>query len=427
MRRISLLAIMAFGVAALLMVASPSMAVHKGAGALTCGACHTMHNSQGATDLEGTSGVSGGSIILLRAGVTDRSGIHALCLNCHAEDGAQAGVSHKPQNMSAPKVYLSTSYGGGDFSTVGAGGDFSSTVGSSPWALANDDVQANNALGKGHSIGMSGGTAIPPGGDGAITSFSCTNCHDPHGASASSSAAPTYWSSGTVNSFRNLKEKPTGGAAGTATETNGVQLEHVASWVGSSSNAYGGAFKWDGDGDSTGALHWWPVINTAGNLNNVYYGGSSTTGEGIAGISGWCAQCHDNWHEGSAKQASNKSGADWQRHPVNNAIVDTTPNSGAGVAITDWAHYDGMAQSAKLPAAQEQTNTGVAGGFNVAITRTYYADTSDDKVFCLSCHFAHGGPYYDNLRWDYLSIVGTASQTGSAVDSSVGCQICHNK
>ena len=49
------------------------------------------------------------------------------------------------------------------------------------------------------------------------------------------------------------------------------------------------------------------------------------------------------------------------------------------------------------------------------------------RVFCLSCHFAHGGPHYDALRWDYTSAVSSGSQFGNPIPSNKGCQLCHNR
>src|SRR3990170_7930689 len=74
-------------------------AIHKGAGNLVCGNCHTMHNSQGNTGMEGASG---GSLVLLRATINSRAESHKLCLKCHASNGSQATVSHPPQNVIAP-------------------------------------------------------------------------------------------------------------------------------------------------------------------------------------------------------------------------------------------------------------------------------------------------------------------------------------
>lgn len=52
---------------------------------------------------------------------------------------------------------------------------------------------------------------------------------------------------------------------------------------------------------------------------------------------------------------------------------------------------------------------------------------SGGGVFCLTCHFAHGGPYYDALRWGYIASVSAGDQTGNVVPSNKGCQLCHNR
>ncbi|MHC4359026.1 MAG: hypothetical protein ACYSTQ_09550 [Planctomycetota bacterium] len=374
MRRFYLLALMACSVVALvLMVATPSEAVHKGAGDMTCGACHTMHNSQGGSELEGATG--GGSIILLRANVASRAAIHVLCLECHAQGGSQAAIVQSGSDVAAPKVLLdSLGWTGPELDTIGAGGDFDSELdNTSPFGLTTAGNTA--AIGYGHSVGLT--SVDPPGfdsGEGSIDTFSCTNCHDPHGA---------------------------------------------AGWAGSSANAWGEGVNWTGI--NSGATHMWPVINAANDENNVYYAGTDATD---GGMSGWCAQCHDDWHEDAGGASNNESGADWKRHPVNNALVDSTPTSGANVTVVDFTHYTTVTLDNRLPAAQ----SAAPGGRDPSQAgETYYADASADKVFCLSCHFAHGGPYYDALRWDYLSSVGDGTQTGKAVSQDVGCQQCHNR
>jgi hypothetical protein len=42
-----------------------------------------------------------------------------------------------------------------------------------------------------------------------------------------------------------------------------------------------------------------------------------------------------------------------------------------------------------------------------------------NQVFCLTCHFAHGGPYESALMWPYKS--------SGAADLFSGCQQCHFK
>ncbi len=415
-----------FLVAAVLVVLflypAPSMAVHKGAGDLVCGGCHTMHNSQGGTSLEGATG---GSIMLLRGNVTDRSQIHNFCFQCHASNGTQATANYN--GYTPPKVYIHNAGGKGlatsntdpfNYTNIGAGGDFSGvgTFDGSTFTLNSGDDATNYSLGKGHSLGAE--NVDPPGyeaGEGSITDFTCTNCHDPHGTATTTS---------TINRYRNLKVKPTGGAGAMNLETTGVTVSAYA-WVGGAGST-GSSNQLAGRNPSA-ANHIWPIAQGDGTSaptdQNYYFAGTSTNGVGDAGLSGWCAQCHDNWHEGIA--TGNVSGNDWKRHPVDNAFTDSTPTSGAGVTIVDWSWYNTNTDSrapntstyvTKLPAAQAQT-TGTK----------YYADDANDKIFCLSCHYAHGGPNYDALRWNYLATVSAGNQTGNGVATNVGCEQCHNR
>jgi hypothetical protein len=163
------------------------------------------------------------------------------------------------------------------------------------------------------------------------------------------------------------------------------------------------------------------VINSGNTLNNVYYAGADGTDEGI---SGWCAQCHDNWHEDAGGASNNESGNDWKRHPVNNAMVDGTPTSSGNITLVDFTFYDGVTDDWKYPAAQSVAPAGIDP---TTANETYWADHNADRVFCLSCHFAHGGPFFDALRWDYLSSVGSGTQTGRGDQAPYGCQQCHNR
>ncbi len=95
--------------------------------------------------------------------------------------------------------------------------------------------------------------------------------------------------------------------------------------------------------------------------------------------------------------------------------------SGTGVDTIDYAHYTGIEDGYKVPAA-------FAGSAANIGTQNYYAkDEGKYKVFCLSCHFAHAGPYRDSLRWDYLESVGLGEQVAHSIDSVTGCQQCHNR
>ncbi|HHL40083.1 MAG TPA: hypothetical protein ENJ37_06225 [Deltaproteobacteria bacterium] len=413
-----------------LFAAGPSMALHKNFdNKLTCGNCHTMHNSQGNSEIGGTTGT--GALVLLRGNVSGRQEIHNFCLQCHASNGAQAGDTFN-NNHPAPKVYIDGSDGGGiggtgvdfkstgDFGQIGAGGDFSGelTGNSSGWSVRTDRGQNNIARGFGHSLGAT--NVLPPGSaDGNLAAFSCTSCHDPHGAYDADTS--------TVDKYRNLRKTPTGSGS-TSVNVN----DNTTSWIGmggQSSAAFANAVMIGTD--KTTAI--WPVYDS----DNTLVGDGGTADQAISNyypvnsgdsISNWCATCHDNWHEDIATTNDTGSG-DWRRHPVDEIIYapgNANQKSGAGVDIINLSNYTQalIAAGKALPVANNASD-----GSGV-----YYLDpasyNSTDRVFCLSCHFAHGGPYYDNLRWDYLSEVwpgGSAGQSGNSIASTVGCQLCHNR
>ncbi len=415
-----ILGIFTLGVAGLLvMIATPSMAVHKNYNnQLVCGGCHTMHNSQGNSDL---GGPTGGAIVLLRGDVTERKDIHNLCMQCHSSDGAQADLEW--DGHTAPKVNIAGQDGYGndyhnntttvtddDFGKIGAGGDFSAVMSgdSSGWVSTPDGAVG---LGRGHSLGLA--NATPPGAPAEVTDFTCTSCHDPHGAYDT----PTT----EANVFRNLKLIPRGSGTTSITLNTAIRsyvgfggCDDDSNWTNGYTPVGNSLFVWP---LFTGTINW-----AAANTSDCYSAGGRVNAYGVDepgtnGISNWCATCHDQWHEEIA--TGNVNGDDWNRHPVDNLLEDSTLTSGGGVVIVDTANYaTARTQNRALPVAY----TAGQGVF-------YMRDNEEttNKVFCLSCHFAHGGPYYDNLRWDYLAGVDAGSQTANSISSVVGCQLCHNR
>jgi|GEM_PF-1384388 len=414
-------------------------AVHKGAGGLTCGQCHTMHNSQGSSGLGGSAG---GSIILLRAEVNSRAEIHKLCLQCHGSNGSMATVGHQPHGQQAPKVY---STGTWDFTTdpfnkIGAGGNFSTELDGN-WALTTSDY-----LGFGHSLGATNVT--PPGGDTVIPEFSCTNCHDPHGTSSPSDTK--------INIFRNLKVYARGAGA-----NSGVKFKNdptkpyyeMRSYVGGVNGSYFGGSETDNAGQVI-----WPVYRgslTGNPVTDSPNSNSYGTGwDGDAGVtmSKWCAQCHDNWHEDftptNQAHVYTPGGQydldlDTRRHAVNSMMPRAAgPGCAASchISLLDRTNYNtALIQAGKgLPVTASQyysanayylPECGAAGNPSCSGMDTDYGGTSGNnhKVFCLTCHFAHGGPYRDNLRWDYLESVASGAQSPNGIASNQGCQLCHNR
>jgi len=450
----------AFGLG--LVIPTSSIAIHKGAGGLVCGQCHTMHNSQGAAEL---GGAAGGSLLLLRANVSSRENIHKLCLQCHASNGPLASTAHVPQNVMAPKVYSSASWTMNDpFNLIGSGGNFSSELDSS-WNVTTDF-----ALGYGHSLGATNVT--PPGGDEIIGAFSCTNCHDPHGTSEPNST--------TINMYRNLRVSALGAGSNSTiqfrnyTHTTVDRGRWTGSYVGSlSAGESNGSYFGGTELDNAGQVIW-PIFTTkwgaltgnpsSDNGKTNYYSGVQDSGVdgNYYGMGKWCAQCHDNWHEriDTTNKVYDWSAPDpwdyryWKRHPVNAPVPrNAVPRSdGSGCAngchgsFLDRSNYttDLIMQGKAIPVTAIQngfyTNGQVYYLPNCNEYPGWSCPTSDEgtmadwpnntappRVFCLTCHFAHGGPYYDALRWGYTSMVTSGDQTGNPIPAKVGCQLCHNR
>jgi hypothetical protein len=375
MKRSILLAIMAFAVAAFIGVtATPSMAVHKSSGnGLACGSCHTMHAS------EDGSGSTPTAKLLDQSGTTTAS----FCLQCHAESGDNASTDY--DGTTPPKVFLTTSAGWDEtksYSFVGAGGDFanSGTFLANVWA----NTDGTDSQGVGHSIGST--TPTPPGGqaDGAavalVGTFTCTHCHDAHGTDVSTTS---------INNYRNLLMNIT------------LQTDGANSAAAVADSYAGGVGSTTAGTAPLSSANIWPVYGDDAASHNTY----------TRQFSRFCAQCHGNWHEALVAADTNwvNPAGDWKRHPVDEEI---DPAGGSNYAATVPA---GTIDTTNLTAA---TVGFKVPGFSTAGAAVYYPDNVADGVFCLTCHFAHSGPYDNILRWNYGTV---------AVADSIGCQQCHNK
>ncbi len=103
-----------------------------------------------------------------------------------------------------------------------------------------------------------------------------------------------------------------------------------------------------------------------------------------------CISCHGSFHD-----IENKKGG-WFRHPV-------------GVPLPFKKGYeDYKIYNVNAPVARETLSN----------TSNSEINTGKDTVMCLSCHFAHAGPYDFSLRWDYENLFASENEKN-------GCLICH--
>jgi hypothetical protein len=349
-----------FGIIMLsLVVTAGSMALagdyHLSAtGTLHCSDCHNMHGSlTHGQDGSATTTPAGLPAHELLKGADP----NAMCLACH--DGSTAG----------PDV-LGANTGAG----VRQAGAL--TTGTNPY----EDW-------KGHTLGS---TATAPGGTFAASAphgLECITCHAQHGQTSGITWPVGY----TLGSYRNLKNKPGGGASNTpvsyAIGTNDVTKD---------------VFERDA---TLGQF------DTHYSINNVDFNEPSTTASAYAN---WCKDCHTNFHGSVAgAEVGGDAATMWAftRHPSSTVNVGRQSASGhSGVSrLTD------------------ATKTNYAKMMDPAGTWNYKSATSTTSEFtpsCFSCHKAHGNQNPYGLI--YMRATGAVTEEGTAdgVYDSM-CKQCH--
>ena len=212
-----------------------------------------------------------------------------------------------------------------------------------------------------------GGPAAPvPYSTMSDMTLSCASCHDPHG----------------TENYRNILTKP--GIGSGATVTMGTHVFRNAA---------------PGDPPSGSAT------------NNAY----TKSNEGYkSNTSKWCTECHNNLsdHVGGGTPST-------RYHHV----ADVSINSYAtGTFATDSAHW-AAGTGAGFGTLTGDSTEGIprlrfqaAGATDFSSSQTVAAG---NQVMCMTCHFAHGGPYEYGLVWPY--------KEGSTADTNSGCKQCHSQ
>lgn len=323
-----------------------------------CANCHTMHNSQDGAELSASP-----SDFLLKGG----------CVGCHT--GTNTGANTTPYVMDTIAPTLTTMESSG---TTLAGGNF--------WWVSQPlgDAKGHNVMGIAGQDSNITADAGAPGG----TVFCGSSCHM---TLAVTQIADPNLGSGCQGCHLNVMHHDDG---------PGTQYVGASPWYRFLSGHNLGL----GKGVTGIEDNDWQFSIGAGN-HNEYLGVVGPDKTGAGGffnlgntMTGFCTGCHGNFHiqDGTATGAS-----PWLRHPSDSVI----PNSGEYAAMSTVYNPD-------TPVARASLDT-VNGTPSAIVT------PGTDMVMCLSCHYAHGSPYDDILRWDYSDIIA-----GEGADDK-GCFVCH--
>ncbi len=327
-----------------------------------CVNCHTMHNSQDGAKYTLAAETGDGPFgVLLRAS----------CVGCHA----QGGEAHVAAG-DIPQVYhtSATNLAGGNFGYIDA-----TATGATGGA---SDAKGHNVVAAIPDLGGDASLSAPPG--------------DGFGVEINSADAGDFTCAGTKGCHGNRIVEDEGSSLSGAHHGDDSTID--GSTVAKSYRFLLGVNGVENNGTD-------PWENTVANHNN-YQGvdkpdaestGLSATNPGAdKTISGFCGECHGDFH-GTGADGHGTSAA-WLRHPTDILLPGTAPYSGYDPTTT----YD-----ATVPVAYTDPGNPARG---------------EAVVMCLSCHGVHGTDYPDILRWDYTKMsAGNAAEA----DRDTGCFRCH--
>jgi predicted CXXCH cytochrome family protein len=236
----------------------------------------------------------------------------------------------------------------------GPGGDFYWVTKTYTWTAhgrgrsSQGDSHGHNVLSDEYGIVKDLKLAEAPGGAAPVFDsdyLTCTSCHDPHGNA----------------NFRILYDSGTDGPIYTAGSRYDFDYPAPVAFGNSRSTKVG-----DG-GEETDDNH------------TVYK----------SGMSGWCANCHENMHDGTTTNIVHRTGFGMSAAFAGatgsyNKYVDSDDLTGGSQATAFWG---------LVPF--EDVNADTVGGYDMN-----RGPDVGDQVMCLTCHRAHASPFADIARWD---------------------------
>jgi len=119
-----------------------------------------------------------------------------------------------------------------------------------------------------------------------------------------------------------------------------------------------------------------------------YYKGADNSDTDATTISYLCNNCHGDFHDRVKISDESTAATPWLRHPTDYLL----PEDGEYGSYDPTATYENKAPVAWTDLSSRNRSTAV--------------------VMCLSCHRAHGSPYYKMIRWDNKANMS-------------GCVVCH--
>ncbi len=333
----------------LALIATPLLPARISLAAVTgsCSDCHTMHNSQDGSVVNETE--------------INEALLRLDCVGCHTGTNNGSNTTpyvHNTMNLSDGGVEYGDS--GIEANTL-AGGTFKYVI--------SNDTSGHNVVG----ITSADSTLfIPPGyaGGGLPAADGTTPGINDNWNGAQVTCAGTYGCHGShntdsnVSAIRGAHHQGSNGAVIPGTDTSpAAGYRMLVGISGLEANN-------------------WEYRPTATSHNQ--YKGIDSPGQTSdqSTISYFCAECHGTFHQSSG------SSSPWLRHPTDFALSNTDPAS-------EYREYGGIGNSylPATPLASADINT---------VISTINFTSNDSIIACISCHRAHGSPYYKAMRWGYI-------------------------
>jgi len=328
-----------------------------------CDNCHTMHYSQGGTQLS-TWG-SGGPY---------NTCLVNTCVGCHT--GTNDGTNTTPYVYSTTEPTFGTN-------TL-AGGNF--------YWVKTDDAKGHNVFSDNPD------TLTKAPGDSGFSGCATNDCH------TNLHATNTNYGTRQGCSKCHMMGNSTA-PQGYHHANDGTGTKYVDTAAKGWYRFLAGHMSGAGFGVKGIEHEKWNYGATASSHNEYYGVEVLTGGYGFGSLApamtAYCTGCHGVFH--SDQQQGDETGSNpWIRHPSDKVI----PTTGEYQYISTTYNLNVPVARSSLAAGRTSTefSTVTAG---------------QDMVMCLSCHVAHGSPYDDMLRWNYSGMIAGGG------DNTNGCFVCH--